>query len=243
MTDKVAVEAKERTLKFMRILIIEDQRSLARALVKIFKNNNYSVEVIFNGEDAIFYLESGNYDVAILDIMIPIYDGIEVLKKVRHAGNTTPILILSAKSEVEDRIEGLNSGANYYLTKPFDTEELLAAIRAITRSQCEIDTKITFGNLSLDRLTYELSSPYGSFKLANKEYQLMEMFMTNPKKVMPTERILEKIWGYNSDTEINVVWVYISYLRKKLTVLKSEAAIKSSRNAGYFLEGTDDTET
>ncbi len=227
----------------MRILIIEDQRSLARALAKIFKNNHCSVENVFNGEDAIFYLENGNYDVAILDIMIPIYDGIEVLKKVRHAGNTTPILILSAKSEVEDRIEGLNSGANYYLTKPFDTEELLAAVRAITRKQGEVDTKITFGNLSLDRLTYELSTPYGSFKLANKEYQLMELFMTNPKKVMSTERILEKVWGYNSETEINVVWVYISYLRKKLTVLKAEAAIKSSRNAGYFLEETDGTET
>ena len=175
--------------------------------------------------------------------MMPKADGITVLKKVRQSGNNIPILLLTAKSEIEDRVLGLDSGANDYLPKPFDTRELLARIRAITRTKAETDTKLKAGNISLDRTTFELSSPSGSFRLTNKEYQLLEYFMSYPKRVLSTEQIMEKVWGYDSDAEINVVWVYISYLRKKLSALNADAQIKASRNAGYYLEICNDKQT
>ena len=140
----------------------------------------------------------------------------------------------------EDKVRGLDSGANYYLTKPFDTRELLASIRAITRTHNDVGSKLTFGNIMLDRATFELSSPTGSFRLANKEFQMMEIFMFNPHHLISAERFMEKIWGCDSDTEINVVWVYISYLRKKLTALGADIQIKASRNAGYSLEENND---
>lgn len=221
----------------MRILLAEDERSLSRVLVTIFQKNNYSVDAVYNGEDALAYLESGNYDVAVLDIMMPKMDGITVLKTLRSAGNRLPILMLTAKSEVDDKVLGLDSGANDYLAKPFDTKELLARIRSITRNQNTADNKLRAGNISLDRSTFELSSPTGSFRLVNKEFQMMEFLMSNPRHIIPTERFMEKIWGYDSDAEINVVWVYISYLRKKLSALNADIQIKASRNAGYSLEG------
>lgn len=224
----------------MRILLAEDEKALAKAIVKIFEKNNYSADAVYDGEEALAYIESGNYDVAVLDIMMPKLDGISVLKKVRASGNRIPILMLTAKSEIEDRVLGLDSGANDYLPKPFDTRELLARIRAITRAKEETDTKLGFGNITLDRATFELSSPTGSFRLANKEYQMMEYFLSNPRRIISAEQFMEKIWGYDSDAEINVVWVYISYLRKKLTVLGADIAIKASRNAGYSLEVCDD---
>ncbi len=224
----------------MRILLAEDEKALAKAIVKIFEKNNYSADAVYDGEDALAYIESGNYDVAVLDIMMPKLDGISVLKKVRASGNRIPILMLTAKSEIEDRVLGLDSGANDYLPKPFDTRELLARIRAITRTKEETDTKLGFGNITLDRATFELSSPTGSFRLANKEYQMMEYFLSNPRRIISAEQFMEKIWGYDSDAEINVVWVYISYLRKKLTALGADIAIKASRNAGYSLEVCDD---
>lgn len=220
----------------MRILLAEDERSLSKAIVKIFEKNNYSVDAVYNGEDALLYLEGENYDIVVLDIMMPKMDGITALKKMRAAGNQIPVLILSAKSETDDKVFGLDSGANYYLTKPFEIKELLAAIRAITRTQSEVDTKLHFGNISLDRSTFELSSPFGSYRLANKEYQVMELLMSNPRSVIPAERFMEKIWGFDSDAEINVVWVYISYLRKKLAALKASISIKAMRNVGYSLE-------
>lgn len=220
----------------MRILLAEDERSLSKAIVKIFEKNNYSVDAVYNGEDALLYLEGENYDIVVLDIMMPKMDGITALKKMRAAGNQIPVLILSAKSETDDKVLGLDSGANYYLTKPFEIKELLAAIRAITRTQSEVDTKLHFGNISLDRSTFELSSPFGSYRLANKEYQVMELLMSNPRSVIPAERFMEKIWGFDSDAEINVVWVYISYLRKKLAALKASISIKAMRNVGYSLE-------
>ncbi len=224
----------------MRILLAEDEKALAKAIVKIFEKNNYSADAVYDGEEALAYIESENYDVAVLDIMMPKLDGISVLKKVRASGNRIPILMLTAKSEIEDRVLGLDSGANDYLPKPFDTRELLARIRAITRTKEETDTKLGFGNITLDRATFELSSPTGSFRLANKEYQMMEYFLSNPRRIISAEQFMEKIWGYDSDAEINVVWVYISYLRKKLTALGADIAIKASRNAGYSLEVCDD---
>lgn len=224
----------------MRILLAEDEVALSRAIVKIFNKSNYSVDAVYDGEEALSYLESGNYDVAVLDIMMPKMDGITLLKKVRAQGNLIPILMLTAKAEIDDKVTGLDSGANDYLTKPFDAKELLARIRAITRSYTAPDSKLTWGNITLDRATFELSSSYGSFRLANKEFQMMEMLMTNPRHLISAERFLEKIWGYDSDIEISVVWVYISYLRKKLTALHADIQIKASRNAGYSLEESHD---
>lgn len=222
----------------MRILLAEDERSLARALLKIFEKNHYSADAVYDGEEALDYLENGNYDVAILDVMMPKMDGITVLKTIRAKGNNIPVMILTAKAEIDDKVLGLDSGANYYLTKPFDTKELLAGIRAITRSVAELDSKLTFGNISLDRKTFTLASESGSFRLANKEFQMMELLITNPRRLISTELFMEKVWGYDSDSEINVVWVYISYLRKKLAALNANIEIKATRNAGYSLESS-----
>jgi len=224
----------------MRILLAEDEKALSKAIIKIFEKNNYSADAVYNGEDAISYIESGNYDVAVLDIMMPKTDGLTALKKIRADGYTLPVLMLTAKSEIEDRVAGLDSGANDYLPKPFDTRELLARIRALTRTKTETDTKLRLGNVSLDRTTFELSSAKGSFRLTNKEYQLLECFMVNPKHVLSTEKLMEKVWGYDSESEINVVWVYISYLRKKLSAIGADIQIKASRNAGYYVEICDD---
>lgn len=220
----------------MRILLAEDELPLARALVKIFEKNHYSADAVHNGDDALLYLASGNYDVAVLDIMMPGMDGITLLRTIRTQGNAIPVLILSARSEIQDKVIGLDSGANYYLTKPFNTQELLAAIRAITRGTHTSDSCLSFGNIQLNRATFELSSPSASFRLANKEFQMMELLMSNPHHLISTERFLEKIWGFESETELNVVWVYISYLRKKLIALHATVEIKAFRNAGYSLE-------
>jgi len=220
----------------MKLLLAEDELSLSRAISAILEKNNYTVDTVYNGIDALSYLESGDYDAAILDIMMPKMDGITVLHRVRAKGCKTPILMLTAKSEVDDIVLGLDSGANDYLTKPFETKELLARLRAMTRTQHIADTKIRMGNISLDRASFELSSATGSFKLASKEFQMMEILLSNPRRLISTERFLEKVWGYDSDAEPNVVWVYISYLRKKLTVLHADIQIKATRNAGYSLE-------
>lgn len=220
----------------MRILLAEDERALSRAIVKILEKNNYSADAVYNGEDALVYIENGNYDAIILDIMMPKLDGISVLRRIREQGITTPVLVLSAKNEVDDKVLGLDSGANDYLSKPFDTKELLARIRVITRTQTSQSSTISFGNLTLNRATYELASPTDSIRLANKEFQMMEMLMANPGHIISAERFMEKIWGFECESEINVVWVYISYLRKKLTALGADFHIKASRNAGYTLE-------
>ena len=220
----------------MRILLAEDERPLARVILKIFEKNNYSADAVHNGDDALMYIETGDYDAVVLDVMMPGMDGITVLRKIRAQGNPIPVLILTAKSEVDDKVLGLDSGANYYLTKPFDAKELLASIRAITRSQPSSDSKLSIGNITLDRATFELASSSGSFRLANREFQMMEILMSNPHHIISADRLMEKIWGLDSEAEINVVWVYISYLRKKLAALHANIQIKAYRNAGYSLE-------
>lgn len=221
----------------MRLLLAEDEKSLSRALVTILGKSHYTVDAVYDGEEALEYLETGNYDGAILDIMMPKMDGLTVLKHLRQRGNLMPVLLLTAKSEIDDKVEGLDLGANDYLTKPFATKELLARIRAMMRTQTsQSDSILRAGDLSLDRATFELSSGSGSFRLANKEFQMMEMLMCNPGHLISKERFMEKIWGFDSNAEISVVWVYISYLRKKLSALQSKTEIKAARNLGYSLE-------
>lgn len=223
----------------MRLLLAEDEKALSKALTAILERNHYSVDPVYDGQEALDYLESDNYDGIILDIMMPKVDGITVLKTIRSKGNLIPVLLLTAKSEIDDKILGLDSGANDYLTKPFNSRELLARIRAMTRTQtAQANSPLKFGNITLDRATFELSSPTGSYRLANREFQMMELLISNPRHLISAERFLEKIWGYDSEAEINVVWVYISYLRKKLSALHANIQIKATRNAGYSLEET-----
>lgn len=221
----------------MRILFAEDERELSSALTVILRHNNYSVDAVYDGQEALTYLEAGNYDCAILDIMMPKMDGITVLKRLRAEGSALPVLLLTAKSEIDDRVTGLDSGADDYLTKPFASRELLARIRAMTRRKTDLsDPVLRFGGLTLNRANYELSGPKSSFKLANKEFQMMEMLMENPGQIISSERFMEKIWGYDAEAEINVVWVYISYLRKKIETIDAPVRIKATRNVGYSLE-------
>lgn len=221
----------------MRLLLAEDEKSLSHALVTILEKTHYSVDAVYDGQEALEYLESEAYDGLILDIMMPKVDGITVLKTIRKQGNKIPVLILSAKSEIEDKVDGLDAGANDYLAKPFDARELLARIRVITRVNTESnDSLIRFGHVTLNRKTYVLKGEKAEFKLANKEFQMMELLMANPHQVLSTNRIFEKIWGYESDTEINIVWVYIAYLRKKLVKMHADIEIKAHRNVGYSVE-------
>ena len=221
----------------MRILLAEDEPALNKALVAVFKKNNYSVDSVFDGQEAITYLTEGDYDCAVLDVMMPKADGITVLKTIRKAGKTLPVLILTAKSEIDDRILGLDSGADDYLTKPFAVKELLARVRAITRRlTVGVDANLTYGNCTLSRATYLLSSANGEVRLANKEFQMLEMLMSAPNQVISPEQFMEKIWGFDSDSDIGVVWVYVAYLRKKLASVGADVQIKSLRNAGYTLE-------
>ena len=221
----------------MRILICEDEIDLADGLCAILKGNKYSVDVVYDGEEALTYLEAENYDAVVLDIMMPKVDGITVLKTIREQGNSIPVIMLTAKSELDDKIVGLDSGADDYLTKPFEVKELLARLRAITRRKENVtDNVLTFGNITLNRTTFELSSAKGSYKLTNKEFQMLEMLMSTPSNIISADTFMDKIWGYDTDSDISVVWVYISYLRKKLAKLEANAEIKVTRNVGYSLE-------
>ena len=221
----------------MRLLLAEDERALSKALATILERSNYSVDTVYDGEAALEYLAADNYDGVILDIMMPKKDGITVLKELRSRGSKIPVLILTAKSEVDDKVLGLDSGANDFLTKPFHSRELLARIRAMTRAQSsQTSSVLQMGNITMDQRTYELSSPTGSFRLANREFQILELLMQNPGNLISAERLMEKIWGYDSETEISVVWVYISYLRKKLSALGANIQIRATRNVGYCLE-------
>ncbi len=223
----------------MRLLIAEDERELANALAAILRHSHYSVDAVYDGEDALDYALTQNYDGLILDIMMPKRDGLSVLAELRRQGVDTPVLLLTAKSEIDDRIAGLDTGADDYLTKPFAMGELLARIRAMTRRKAAFTPDVlSFGNIRLDRQSFALSGDTASFRLSNKEYQMMEMLMRSPGRVISTEQFMERVWGYDSDAEVNVVWVYISYLRKKLAALNASVAIKATRGLGYSLEET-----
>ena len=221
----------------MRLLYAEDEKSLARAVSTLLVRNNYSVDVVYDGQAALDYLETENYDGAILDVMMPKVDGFEVLRRMRARGDSTPVLLLTARGEIDDRVTGLDSGANDYLTKPFDMKELLARIRAMTRVlSVQPDKTVSFGKVTLDCASYDLRGPGGSTKLAGKEFQMMEMLMRNPRKLVSTEAFMDRIWGYDSEAELNIVWVYISTLRKKLKGIDADIEIKAQRGLGYYLE-------
>ena len=220
----------------IKVLLVEDEPTLAMIIKDTLDGNEFDITLAANGEEGLSRYAEINPDIIVADIMMPKMDGMEVLRCLRQEGNSIPVLMLTAKGEVEDKVRGLDSGANDYLTKPFATEELLARLRAMTRHSVQLSSQLTFGNLSLEQTTFELSTPAGSFRLANKEYQMMELFLRNPRQIIPTERFLERIWGYDSEVEVSVVWVYISYLRKKLSALQADVEIRASRNLGYALE-------
>ena len=220
----------------MRLLLAEDEAAMSEAVTDILEYHKYQVDAVCDGREALDYIRNAQYDGIILDIMMPKMDGLTVVRKLRASGSSLPVLMLTAKSEIDDKVEGLDSGADDYLTKPFAMKELLARIRAMTRRQPEMTgNTLTFGDLSLRRSDFTLAGPGGEIRLGGKEYQIMEMLMANAGRVIPTERFMEKIWGYDSDAEINVVWVNISGLRKKLEQLGAHVLIKASRGVGYYL--------
>lgn len=220
----------------MRLLYAEDEKSMSEAVVDILTFHKYIVDAAYDGEEALMYAESEQYDGIILDIMMPKLSGLDVLKKLRAAGNTTPVLLLTAKAEVEDRIKGLDMGADDYLPKPFAMGELLARVRAMLRRREDYTPEILeVGNLTLNLKSYEFSGPEGSVILPKIEYQLMEILMLNRGIYLSTDDLLLKIWGYDSDTDVGIVWVYISYLRKRLTSVGANVEIKAKRNIGYTL--------
>ena len=221
----------------MRILLAEDDLSLACAVATILQKHGYSVDVVHDGTDALQYLESDLYDAAVLDIMMPKMDGIQVVKTLRNCNNRVPVLLLTAKHQVEDKVQGLDSGADDYLTKPFDYRELLARLRCITRSSgAENSSLLQIKNLTLDLTTGTLATSKGQYQLTNKEFQMMQMLLRNPGQILSAERFLEKIWDADSAAESNTVWTYVSYLRRKLEALDAAVRITTKRNLGYMLE-------
>ena len=223
----------------MRILIAEDDPRLLKSLVHIFELNHYAVDGVDNGNDAFDFASSGEYDGLVLDIMMPGMDGVTLLKKLREGGITTPALFLTARTEIDQRIEGLDAGADDYLPKPFSTGELLARVRAMLRRKDNFTPDmLTFGSLSLNRSTYEISCGNKSRALSGKEFQLMELLMQNKNIILTADQLITHIWGWDAIVDTSVVWVHISNIRKKLEVLSVPVTIKFVRNAGYILEAT-----
>ncbi len=221
----------------MKLLLAEDEIAMSEAVVDILTYHKYSVDAVYNGEDALHYARSQRYDGLILDIMMPKLDGLSVLKQLRQEGDSTPVLLLSAKSEVEDRICGLDSGADDYLPKPFVMGELLSRVRAMLRRRESFTPDVLrLSDLELDQRRFTLSTSAGTCALSRLEYQLMELLMRNPGITFSADMLLERVWGCDSDTEIGSVWVYISYLRKKLAALDADVEIRSKRGLGYSLE-------
>ena len=222
----------------MRILIVEDEVRLAATLRDLLELHGYTADMCHDGEAGLDNALSGIYDLVILDVMLPKMDGFAVLRRLRGSGAGVPVLMLTARSEVEDRVAGLDSGADYYLTKPFDPKELLACIRALTRRQPELTEPegLTFGDLRLEQSTFRLYCGEQSVSLSRKEYDLLELLMRNCRQVVTKEQLLVKVWGYDSGAEDNNVEVYISFLRKKLAFLRSAVKIRTRRMVGYQLE-------
>lgn len=224
----------------MKLLLAEDEVQLSNALAAVLRHHSYTVDAVYDGQDALDYLENAEYDAVILDWMMPKLDGLQVLKAIRERGISTPVLLLTAKGEVSDRVAGLDAGADDYLPKPFAMDELLARIRALTRRQPGYtDSVLTVGDISLDRNSYTLTGPKGSVSLSGKEFQMMELLMSGKSRLISTEYFMERIWGYDSDAELSVVWVYLSNLRKKLAALGGHVEIRVARGRGYSLEVTD----
>jgi len=221
----------------MKILIAEDEISTAKALKVILEKSKFSVDIVHNGNDAWSYIQAGPYEVIVLDIMMPGMNGLEVLAKLRAHNIKTPVLMLTAKGELEDRVAGLEAGADDYLPKPFATAELIARVKALgRRSEIYSDSVMQAGNLVLDSNKYEMRVGSKSVTLTNKEYQLMELFILHPGFVFSTEHLMEKIWGLDSESYIDVVWTHIGFVRKKLKSLDANVEIKTIRGAGYSLE-------
>ena len=221
----------------MRILIAEDEVTIARALKVMLEKNKYAVDMVHNGNDALDYIQATTYDALVLDIMMPGKDGIEVLKAARAGGNTTPALFLTAKAEVADRVAGLDAGADDYLPKPFAASEFLARVRALTRrSNAYAPSELSFGNVTLDRGQYTLRTSSNEVRLNNKEYQLAELFLRHPHQVFSSEHLMEKVWGLDSEADMDVVWTYIGFLRRKLKQIGADIEIRTIRGAGYALE-------
>lgn len=220
----------------MRLLIAEDELDLAEALTALFERNQYTVDAVHDGAAAYDYAVTGQYDAVILDVLMPEKDGIQVLQQLRSAGVNTPVMMLSAKGETDSRIVGFNSGADDYLPKPFDPDELLARVRAmLRRSEAYKPTVLQFGGLCMDCGAGTLQCGDRVERLSGREFQVMELFMRSPKMILSAEHILERVWGWNSEAEINVVWVHISNLRKKLKAIGATAEIKANRGLGYAL--------
>lgn len=221
----------------MRILIAEDEVEIARALKLVLERNKYTVDVVHNGTDALDYILLSSYDAIVLDIMMPGMDGLAVLEQARRRGVAAPILFLTAKGEIEDRVAGLNAGADDYLPKPFATSEFVARVKALTRrNQAYAPSVLSLGGTQLDCNRYELSCRERAVMLNNKEYQLMDLFFRYPHHVFSSEHLMEKIWGPDSEAEIDVVWTYIGFLRKKLKQIEADAELRTVRGAGYSLE-------
>lgn len=222
----------------MRLLLVEDEEGLSQALVEIFKKNKIGIDAVLNGIDGLKYAQTGSYDAVLLDIMLPGLDGISILKKLREEGNNIPVLLLTAKDDIADKVTGLDAGADDYLTKPFSTDELLARVRALTRRKGEIKSdNVTFGDLTLNKKNCELQSSDGkAIKLSLKEFQILDLLFENPHQVITKEQIIDKIWGNDSNAEYNNVEVYISFIRDKFENLKVSVRIRTARGIGYSLE-------
>ncbi len=225
----------------MRILLVEDEVRLAQALVEIFQKNKYGVDAVYTGPEGLKYAQSGIYDAIILDIMLPGMDGMTILKTLRDEKNQVPVLLLTAKDDISDKVKGLDCGADDYMTKPFSTDELLARIRALTRRKGDVkEESVSFGDIILNKNNCELQRLDGeSIKLSLKEFQIIDLLFENPHQIIKKERIIEKIWGGDSDAEYNNVEVYISFIRKKLEQLDVKTRIRTTRGIGYSLEMID----
>ena len=221
----------------MRVLIAEDEVSLARGLKFLLEKNNFTVDIVHNGSDALDYCRASDYDVVVLDIMMPGKDGLAVLSALRAEGSAVPVMMLTAKAEIEDRVKGLELGADDYLPKPFATQEFLARVKALARrSAGYTSAALVFGNTQLDCSRYELSCGDKTLRLNNKEFQLLELFFRNPRIVFSTEHIMDKLWDLESAAGIEVVWTYIGFIRKKLKEIGADVEIRTVRGAGYSLE-------